>query len=392
MNIDCMTAQRIVDQLGKWLVGDIWVVNHLEQIVASTQSGCNQAALADSEPIYLSQIQELIDHLDIPLHNANQEVGRLIINQATQHDKSALQAAQTLAEMIIHQRYVFEQMFDRQWALDRFIYDLLHGHYLHDQQTALEQAMLMRIDLNLPRFVSMIALSPSPLAMHSPFADNRHLGKLDQNDRQRRRYLVDLTNRYLGDSNSHICSLFDEQHLIILFAADGDQGLCSPAPIKSQLQPLLYELERLSAEQPSAGIGSYAADWQALAQSYHDANFALETGRALRGSGNIYTAADLGLAGFVCSNSSAIKSDLADHLLQSLFDQPELLQTLDVFLDADLSVGDAAQRLHLHRHGLSYRLKKIQELTGLDPASFRDATQLDAALQWYRLAQAARMA
>lgn len=45
----------------------------------------------------------------------------------------------------------------------------------------------------------------------------------------------------------------------------------------------------------------------------------------------------------------------------------QLLQTLAVYFDAQGSPTEAAERLHLHRNTLLYRLQRIREITGRDP-------------------------
>jgi hypothetical protein len=45
-----------------------------------------------------------------------------------------------------------------------------------------------------------------------------------------------------------------------------------------------------------------------------------------------------------------------------------LLETLRTFLEEDLSIQRCARRLYCHRNTVRYRLRRTQELTGLDPA------------------------
>ena len=89
---------------------------------------------------------------------------------------------------------------------------------------------------------------------------------------------------------------------------------------------------------------------------------------------------NLGVASFVCSNDPVLKAQLAHHLLEPIEEEPELLSTIEVFLDADLSPSLAAERLHIHRHTLAHRLDKVARLTSLDPRRFHDLAQLYAAL------------
>ncbi|MEZ4616519.1 MAG: hypothetical protein R2867_13605 [Caldilineaceae bacterium] len=123
MYIDHMTAQHIVDQLSKGLQTDCCVTDCAYQVLAST-----------STELAIFQIPKTNDeiphgHLVIPLHAGTEEVGQLIVTATPDQSKDTMQMVKTLAELIIRQRATFEQMFDRQWVIDKFVCDLLHGHF-----------------------------------------------------------------------------------------------------------------------------------------------------------------------------------------------------------------------------------------------------------------------
>jgi PucR C-terminal helix-turn-helix domain len=64
----------------------------------------------------------------------------------------------------------------------------------------------------------------------------------------------------------------------------------------------------------------------------------------------------------------------------------DLLDTLEAFLACDLDRRKTAQRLHVHPNTLDYRLRRIAELTGLEPGRPRDLAQLELALARRKLA------
>lgn len=66
----------------------------------------------------------------------------------------------------------------------------------------------------------------------------------------------------------------------------------------------------------------------------------------------------------------------------------DLLATLGVFVDCELDRRRAAERLHVHPNTLDYRLRRVEELTGLSLARPRDLTLVCLALQQRRLADA----
>lgn len=386
MNIAPHTAQHIVEQLSKEFDGKIWVVNQANQVLACTEVVESKAKRSTAKNKLLPVALTSPECVNLPLCVDDEEVGRLIIANSTPHSKEIAHVARAVAHLIIHQHRVFEQMFDRQWALDKFVSDLLHDHFAANQAAALENALILNIDLEVPRIVVVIDLQPQP--MHVPIGTpsvHNDFAASTGNYQPEQRHTLDLAQRLLGNRSTHIFSFFDQHSLIILAAIEPQRIETGRQRLKSISQRLINELSQGTQSKLSAGIGTYHSGWQALSSSYQDARFALETGRTLLGAGHAFTTFDLGLAGFVCAHDDLTKSQLAHHLLCPLLDKPELLQTLETYLDAELSAGAAAQQLNMHRHGLAYRLKKIHELTGLDPSNFHDAAQLAAALQWQRV-------
>ncbi|MFN8439745.1 MAG: helix-turn-helix domain-containing protein [Caldilineaceae bacterium] len=390
MNLASHTAQHIVEQLSKEFDGKIWVVNQANQVLACTEAveSKTKRSTAQSKPLTVpSTAQECVN---LPLCVGDEEVGRLIIANSTPQSKEIAHVARAVAHLIIHQHRVFEQMFDRQWALDKFVSDLLHDRFAANPAAAFENALILNIDLEVPRIAVVIDLQPQPMYPSiSTSSVQNGVAATAKNHKPEQRHTLDLAQRLLGKRSTHIFSFFDQHSLIILAAIEPRRIEAGRQRLKSISQRLIDELSQGSQSNLSAGIGAYHAGWQALSSSYQDARFALETGRTLLGAGHAFTTFDLGLAGFVCAHNDLTKSQLADHLLCQLLDKPELLQTLETYLDAELSAGAAAQQLNMHRHGLAYRLKKIHELTGLDPSNFHDAAQLAAALQWQRVAHEA---
>jgi DNA-binding PucR family transcriptional regulator len=54
---------------------------------------------------------------------------------------------------------------------------------------------------------------------------------------------------------------------------------------------------------------------------------------------------------------------------RSLEPGPDLVTTLDAYYRHDMNRGAAAAALNVHPRTLDYRLRRVAELTGIDPAS-----------------------
>jgi carbohydrate diacid regulator len=55
----------------------------------------------------------------------------------------------------------------------------------------------------------------------------------------------------------------------------------------------------------------------------------------------------------------------------------ETLKTIQVVLECNLNMAEAARRLYIHRNTLMYRLDKVFSLTGLDLRNFKDAVKME---------------
>ena len=74
-----------------------------------------------------------------------------------------------------------------------------------------------------------------------------------------------------------------------------------------------------------------------------------------------------------------------DPVLDPLADSPELLHTLEVFLDHAGAVARAAEVLHIHRQTLYYRITRIEALTGCDLSDGRHRLLLHMSVKLARL-------
>ncbi|MEA2405016.1 MAG: hypothetical protein QOE08_1663 [Thermoleophilaceae bacterium] len=59
----------------------------------------------------------------------------------------------------------------------------------------------------------------------------------------------------------------------------------------------------------------------------------------------------------------------------------DLLETLETFVECDLDRRRAAEQLHVHPNTLDYRLKRVEELTGLRPSAPEDLLLITLALK-----------
>ncbi len=90
------------------------------------------------------------------------------------------------------------------------------------------------------------------------------------------------------------------------------------------------------------------------------------------------------LLDYQLSRPSEAQAELAS-LLDALDEHPDLLRTLRAYLAEDLDRRRTAAALHVHPNTLDYRLKRVVELTGLDPSTTKGLQLLAGAVAVRRL-------
>ncbi|ADZ21878.1 carbohydrate diacid regulator [Clostridium acetobutylicum] len=60
----------------------------------------------------------------------------------------------------------------------------------------------------------------------------------------------------------------------------------------------------------------------------------------------------------------------------------ELIQTIQIYVEENGQINDAALRLNIHRNTLNYRLERIKKITGKDPKNFFQLFELFCGLIW----------
>jgi carbohydrate diacid regulator len=135
------------------------------------------------------------------------------------------------------------------------------------------------------------------------------------------------------------------------------------------------------------GIGEYHEGIQGLNKSFKEATQSLDVGTKLEGAGDIYHVDNLGVGKLLAEINGESQQEFMEKTIYSTKNSKEkkinqtLLETLKAFFDNNLSISKTAQVIYVHRNTLLYRLRRVKEITGLDPKKFDDAVQLRIALK-----------
>jgi purine catabolism regulator len=122
----------------------------------------------------------------------------------------------------------------------------------------------------------------------------------------------------------------------------------------------------------SAGVGRPHGGVEGIRQTYQEADGALTLGAGVLGTGQVAHFAELGLYRLLLALRTTSELDaFHQETLGTLAEYDrrndgELVKTLDAYFACLGSPTEAAERLHVHRNTLLYRLHRIQEIAGVD--------------------------
>jgi hypothetical protein len=122
--------------------------------------------------------------------------------------------------------------------------------------------------------------------------------------------------------------------------------------------------------------------------SYRQARLAAKVAAAVPAAGEVTHWRDLGVFRTLAMLPESAAESSLDPRARTLFaaGSPELVTTLEVYLDLGCDAKSAAERLHLHRATLYYRLDKVARLTGANLKDGNDRLALHLGFKLARLA------
>ena len=131
------------------------------------------------------------------------------------------------------------------------------------------------------------------------------------------------------------------------------------------------------------GIGTVAEHLRSLADSYKEAQTAIDVGKVFDTEKSIINYENLGIGRLIYQ----LPTTLCEIFLTEVFKKnsidsldQETLFTINKFFENNLNVSETSRKLFVHRNTLVYRLEKIKKLTGLDLRQFDHAIVFKVAL------------
>lgn len=162
-----------------------------------------------------------------------------------------------------------------------------------------------------------------------------------------------------------LCRGWEDRAALLYTAPSGEAQ-------RAEIQELVAAVASRLDGPLSVGVARPARAAESIPEAYKEAQGALGLGTRLFGPGRVTYYADLGLYRLLLTMQGttelgAFYEETLGRLLESdRRGSGELMRTLEAYFAGRASPTEAAERLHVHRNTLLYRLRRIQTITGLD--------------------------
>lgn len=195
-----------------------------------------------------------------------------------------------------------------------------------------------------------------------------------------------LIAQYGGNSLDTVVTLDKRNCVLVKFVGEEESEYQSPTDYAEFLAQSLKEELGLDV---TVGVGSVVRSLKDVALSYSQAAGALRYAGVFSGGGGVHSYKEYMLVKMLEdvpeSKLMEYLGEMTDEGARDIFEDAEMVNTAEEFLQSSLNVSETSRKLYMHRNTLLYRLDKIEKATGLNIRQFPDAVSFRVLTILYRL-------
>ncbi|MEH7009930.1 sugar diacid recognition domain-containing protein [Neobacillus niacini] len=348
-------AEKIVKEVQKLISEEIIVVNTDGMIMASTNQErigtFHEGALLTSrqkKKLIITenetpQLKGVKSGINLPIFFQHDVIGVIGITGDPETVTPFGEIIRKMTELLISENYYGEQFEYHSRAMETFVLEWLQAK--EPSTSLLERARALTINLELSRTALIIEFEQREYPLS-------------------RDVWSSILNSFSQNKNDVLTRSGNERIIVLIDCSDSVQ----PTSIKNRLEHFLQYIKNSFGISAYAGVGQCATPSN-LHHSYTQAERALKLARRNR---SIIFDKELILEMVTGELTSEIKAEYIQRTIAPLLREKDLLETLVELFKQNHSLKNTAQALHIHINTLHYRLKKIEELTHLNPNTIHD--------------------
>lgn len=299
----------------------------------------------DILPDDIGQHEGVREGINQPFYYHDQLVGVIGITGKVSEIEEFVRVVKTMIELMVEQEMLKQRMFHRSSNKSYFANLLLNCKTEEDLLTLTRWASKLGYDLNVHRTVLVVTVGGVNTDQSLP-------------------EVLKLIKKLPGHVKKDFTSILSTNQIFIYKTHNNKYPYDE---LETYSQNLLHLFKEIM---PSAairiGVGSHYDKLEDQRRGYEEAIFCL---RAMKGSNKRIGHIEDYLLEYLVN---MIEPNLIEHFISdymaALKDAPELIETVAAFMRHQMSLVKTAEALFVHRNTVVFRLNKIKEITGLDPA------------------------
>lgn len=356
-------AEKIIMEVRKVLKENVIVVGKDGIIMASTdpvrigtfhEGAYNVVQSGEKLDIHAEDVKRLKgvkQGVNLPIRFNNDVIGVIGITGVPNEVSHHGDLLRRMTELLIQENYVREQMEWRERSLQAYVHDWLNMKKW--SKAMIHRGELLGLRLDIPRMCILIHI----------MNEEEFFQPLDPN-------LWLFLQRFVDQFNSNdILVRWGSNRFVVLQAGDDYD---SKTRTYYRLQRLRELIKSNFNFQIAIGVGGLVSA-DKVYESYEQAERALPV--AIEKNAIVFES-DLRFEICLQDISPETRSLYIERTIQPLLEDKELIETLKVYIECNASLKQAAEQLHIHINTLHYRLKRIENITLLNPKQFKDMVTL----------------
>ncbi len=308
-----------------------------------------------------------------------------IVEREGQVTPEAISLMQGLTEVISNQYFLMEHVQPSEMMRSRFFQQFLNATSgNHDE--IFREADILQLNLRSPQAMILVEIEDFEKTVAAVKPDLSH-EESDMVIHEAGSKISEVIRQaFRNHPGNIVCYL--SKNVFAVSKGIGGESLTIRNTTRFLHEKATYIHEAIKTIMPdqavTVGVGQYYPELGGLRKSYQEARLSLSVGSKVWGPGAVYHIKQVGMFITLANVAQERKAELAHQILYPLLRDEQLYKTVQTFLQAGLNLTEAAEKLHIHRNTLIYRLDKTKKLIGLDPRVFDDALQIKLGLMFYQ--------
>ncbi len=278
-----------------------------------------------------------------------------------EQDIMAIERASTIVSLeLMQEKEVFEA---ERKVRGELLEDLINGNFRYEE-AVIRRASFSNFNLNCPLAVFVINIDGFEQFLLSSVRKDESFAQ------EIKSWISDTTHRIFLDYRGSAMLLAKSDGIIglLYLNSNGDKKIF----IKKTEEIRHKILEKYKKLHISIGVGRAYTGAGYVKHSYEEALAAVLIGRMLKGSGNTTFFEDLGPYRFLYEMKDSeplqtyYQEMLGNLLAYDKQNNTDLVRTLNCYFKNNCNLRVTAENLYVHKNSVIYRIKKVEEITGLN--------------------------